>query len=323
MTNNINSYGPKPDWSIILPIYNEAGNIPEVFSNLIETLKKTGKNFEIIAVDDGSTDDSLKVLKAFQADFPDCLIIIRHVVNKGNGAAIRTGIRFARADILITLDADGQHDPKYIPELVNPIPPYDLVVAARTKTYKGKWYRNLANRFYIRFASWLTQTKIEDLTSGFRAYRRQAISHYLHLLPSGYSSPTTSTIVLLKGGYNVKYVPVEVSARKKGSSKINIFKDGWRFIVIILRMVILYDPLRIFLPVSFINLSLGLITMVVGIIAANRLVIPGSSVVLYIASVLTILLGLVSSQITNIAIQYHGDEHVEVIGSNLNRNKLP
>jgi len=299
-----------PAITVILPIYNEAENLEKLIVDIIGTLENCGITFEVMAVNDGSKDNTLTILKSLQQKYPKNLRIASHVVNKGNGAALRTGIRHARGDIVVTMDADGQHNPKDIVELVSHIPPFDMVVAARTKGYQGKWHRNLANRLYNGLASWLTQIEILDLTSGFRAIRRAAVSHFLHIYPSGFSAPTTITMALLKAGYNVTFIPIEVKPRAKGKSKINLFHDGGRFITIILRVIMLYDPLRIFIPATITLLLLGIITMIIGIIVAQRLVVPGSSIVLFMSSLMIFLLGLVSSQISNATIFYFGDESV-------------
>ena len=298
--------------TIILPIYNEEENVEALISDIIDTLEYHGKSFEVLAVNDGSKDNTLAILRTLQKKYPKYLRIASHIVNKGNGAALRTGIRNARGDIVVTMDADGQHSPKDILELISHIPPFDMVVAARTKSYQGKWHRNLANRFYNGLASWLTRVEILDLTSGFRAIRRSAVSHFLHLFPSGFSTPTTITMALLKAGYNVVFLPIEVKPRTKGKSKINLFRDGGRFVTIILRVIMLYDPLRIFIPATVTLFTLGILTMIIGIVVANRLVVPGSSVVLFMSSLMIFLLGLVSSQISNATIFYFGDESVVI-----------
>jgi glycosyltransferase involved in cell wall biosynthesis len=299
-----------PALSVVLPIFNEEENIESLIVNIIETLKNCDFSFEILAVNDGSKDNTLNILKSLQKKYPEYLRIASQIVNKGNGASLRTGIRHARGEIVVTMDADGQHNPKDILELLSYIPPFDMVVAARTKNYQGKLHRNLANRLYNGLASWLTRMEILDLTSGFRAMRRKAVSHFLHLYPSGFSAPTTITMALLKAGYNVKYIPIDVQPRTKGKSKIHLLRDGGRFITIILRVIMLYDPLRIFMPVTISMLILGIISMIIGIIVAQRLVVPGSSVVLFMSSLTVFLLGLVSSQISNATIFYFGDESV-------------
>ena len=214
---------------------------------------------------------------------------------------------------MVTMDADGQHSPDDINRLVSHIPPYDLVIGARTDSYRGSWYRGVANRFYNRFASWLSQTEVEDLTSGFRAMRRKAVLHFLPLFPSGFSAPTTTTLTFLKAGYNVVFVPIEVGKRVAGESKISVRKDGMRFILIILRMIMLFDPLRIFLISGGVLSLLGLLAWIAGLINAGRLVFPNSAIFLFSTAIVTWLLGLVSDQITSTRIHYYGDESIQLI----------
>jgi glycosyltransferase involved in cell wall biosynthesis len=299
---------PDPYLSVILPVYNESDTIEQLIPEIIQTLNAHQDRFEVIAVDDGSNDETSQVLWELKQSFPDQLRVARHLYNRGNGAALRSGSRIARGEILVYMDSDGQHAPEDIKELISNIPPFDLVIGARTKGYKGSWYRNAANWIYNRFASWLSNTEVVDLTSGFRALRRSAASHFIHLYPNGFSAPTTITLSFIKAGYNVAYVPVDVDPRTTGRSKIRLWHDGLRFVIIILRMVTLYDPLRVFLPVGFGLTVLGIVAWIAGLIQANRLVLPNSAIFLFISAVLTWLLGLVSSQIASTRIYYHGDE---------------
>ena len=182
------------------------------------------------------------------------------------------------------------------------------MIGARTQGYGGRWHRNLANRIFRLAASWLTRKPIDDLTSGFRAMRRSAVEHFLPLFPDGFSAPTTTTMAFLKAGYSVGFVPVEVRQRSGGKSKIRLWSDGTRFITIILRMIMLYDPLRIFLPVGGLLFVLGLAAWGAGLWNAGRLVIPNSAVFMFSAALMTWLLGLISDQISSTRVQYHGDE---------------
>ncbi len=299
--------------SIVIPIYNEENTIEEFIRDLIRELSAGDEKFEVIAVDDGSEDGTLDVLKRLISEFPTRLKVAKHLYNKGNGSALRTGIRTATGRVVVTMDADGQHSPDDINRLVSHIPPYDLVIGARTDSYRGSWYRGVANRFYNRFASWLSQTEVKDLTSGFRAMRRKAVLHFLPLFPNGFSAPTTTTLTFLKAGYNVVFVPIEVGQRVAGESKISVWKDGMRFIMIILRMIMLYDPLRIFLISGGVLSLLGLLAWIAGLINAGRLVFPNSAIFLFSTAIVTWLLGLVSDQITSIRIHYYGDESIQLI----------
>lgn len=301
-----------PSLSVVLPVYNEVGTIEELIQELIAVLEASGRDFEIIVVDDGSDDKTGEVLSTLREKYSLVVRIARHIYNRGNGAALRTGIRVAQNDIIVTMDADGQHAPADVLKLVAEIPPYDLVIGARTEDYQGGWHRNLANKFYNRFASWLAQYRVEDLTSGFRAMRRSAVIHYLPLFPSGFSAPTTTTLTFLKAGYNVKFLPVHVGKRQAGKSKISIWADGSRFVMIIFRMIMLYDPLRIFVPVSLVLGLFGILAGIAGIVQAQRLVIANSAILFLISGLLTWLLGLLASQISSTLVHYHGDETIIV-----------
>jgi glycosyltransferase involved in cell wall biosynthesis len=297
-----------PQVSVILPVYEEAQAVRDLIPKIVKTLQSGGIHFEVIAVDDGSKDETPTVLMDMREAYKGYLRVVRHLYNKGNGAALRSGARVARGDILVNMDADGQHSPEDILKLISKIPPYDLVIGSRVKTYQGAWYRNLANRFYNWFASWLSHTDVQDLTSGFRAMRRSVVLHFLPLFPAGFSAPTTTTLAFLKAGYNVAFVPIDVQPRSSGVSKIKLLDDGSRFVIIILRMIMLYDPLRIFLPTGGFLAFLGVLAWIAGLLNVRRLVLPNSAIFLFIAAILTWLLGLVSSQIASTRIYYHGDE---------------
>jgi glycosyltransferase involved in cell wall biosynthesis len=303
---------PAPRISIILPVFEEESTIEGVIVEIVDTLSDNPFSYEIVAVEDGSKDRSLSILRQLQQCYPHRLRIARHTYNKGNGASLRTGIRIARGEIVVCMDADGQHTAKSIPEMVALIPEYDMVVGYRTENYQGSWYRNLANRFYNFFASWLTSFKVMDLTSGFRAMRREAVLHFLPLYPSGFSAPLTVTLAFLKAGYTLTYVPVHVHPRAGGKSKVNLIKDGSAFFMLLLRMIMLYDPLRIFLPVSGGLIILGILAWVLGILNAGRLLFPNSTIFLFSAALLTILLGLISNQLVNTRIHYYGDESITI-----------
>jgi glycosyltransferase involved in cell wall biosynthesis len=308
----IGSQSAIPLVSVVLPIYEEAESIRELIPKIVETLRFEDIRFEVVAVDDGSRDETPSVLKDLRETYRGYLRVVRHLYNKGNGAALRTGARVARGEIIVNMDSDGQHSPEDLPGLISKIPPYDLVIGTRKKTYQGAWYRNVANRFYNRFASWLSRTEVQDLTSGYRAMRRSAVLHFLPLFPEGFSTPTTTTLAFLKAGYNVAFVPIHVRPRASGRSKIRLWDDGTRFVIIILRMIMLYDPLRIFLPTGGVLTFLGVLAWIAGLLSAGRLVLPNSAIFLFIAAILTWLLGLVSSQIASTRIYYHGDENILV-----------
>ena len=294
----------------MLPVFEEEAVIQALIPRIVRAMRRARVRFEIVAVDDGSRDGSGAGLQELRRKYPKELRVVRHLVNRGNGASLRTGIRVARGDIVVTMDADGQHDPEDIARLLAPIPPYDLVIGARRNLFQGSWRRAAANRFYNLFASWLSRTRIDDLTSGFRAMRRTVALHFLPLFPTGFSAPTTTTLTFLKAGYNVSFVPIEGGRRAAGRSKIHLWEDGSRFVMLILRMIILYDPLRIFLPMGLGLSLLGALAWIAGLIEAQRLVLPNSAIFLFSAAILVWLLGFISDQITSTRIHYFGDENI-------------
>jgi glycosyltransferase involved in cell wall biosynthesis len=308
----LNQHG-KTEVSIVLPVYDEPGTIADLVEGIISVMSSRDESFEIVIVNDGSGESTVAVLRDVQKSYPKIVQVASHLENRGNGASLRTGIRIAQGEVVVTMDADGQHAPEDIPKLLELIPPNDLVIGARTSSYQGSWYRGWANRFYNRFASWLSRREVKDLTSGFRAMRRIAVEHFLPLFPDGFSAPTTTTLAFIKSGYNVGFLPIKVHQRKSGKSKISIFKDGSRFIIIIIRMVMLFDPLRIFFPVGVILFFLGSLAWIAGALNAERLVFPNSTIFLYSATILIWLLGLIADQLANTRITYHGDETVDLL----------
>jgi glycosyltransferase involved in cell wall biosynthesis len=285
-------------YSVVLPVYNEEETISSNVLNLISLFVQKELDWEIVAVDDGSEDESYDTLKALETEYPDALVVVRHPYNKGNGATIKTGIKAASGEVIICMDSDGQHDPNDIFKMLPYIGEYDLVVGARPFKSDGTWYRNLANKFYNGLASWLTDFKIEDLTSGYRIFKAEVVKKFYHLFPQRFSYPTTSTLAFLKGGYNIKYVPINIQPRKGGSSKIRLFRDGFRFTTIIFKIILLFEPMRVFLPVTLVSFLLGLASMIVSMVQAGRLYVPNSSVILFVLSVLAFLMGVLAEHTT-------------------------
>ncbi|UYN92375.1 MAG: glycosyltransferase family 2 protein [Anaerolineales bacterium] len=290
-----------PNLSVVLPAYNEAGSVGSLLTELLKHLRESKLSFEAILVDDGSQDNTAEKAGALKAEFPE-LTVIRHPYNKGNGSAIKTGLRAARGRAVVCMDSDGQHNFRELLRLYEHIGEYDLVVGARTQSYQSQPVRKFGNWVFNQLARTLTQFPIQDLTSGFRAFRREAIAPYIDLLPARFSYPTTSTLIFLKAGYNVKYVPVDMLPRSQGSSKIKVVRDGWRFFVIILKIAVLFEPLQIFLPVAMLFLLMALASTAYASLAVDRLFIPNSGSLFFSISVLVFLLGLVAEQITNLQI---------------------
>ena len=280
--------------SVIIPAKNEGQSIELVINQITSYMQ----SFEIIVVDDGSTDDTEKLAKSLGAK------VISHPYSVGNGAAIKTGARHATGEILIFMDADGQHDPADIPRLLYKLDEgYDMVVGARGKGSQASVGRGLANGFYNKLASYMTGHKIDDLTSGFRAVRADKFREFLYLLPNGFSYPTTSTMAFFRAGYAVAYIPIK-AAKRIGKSHIRLFKDGIRFLLIIFKIGTLYSPLKLFLPVSLVFFLTGMGYYLYTFITMVRF--TNMSALLLTTSVIIFLIGLVSEQITQL--MYKRDE---------------
>lgn len=270
--------------SVVIPAYNEEKSLPV----LLAELNKLDAVNEIIIVDDGSTDNTGRIAEYLGAT------VIKHPYRKGNGASVKTGIRNANSDVVVLMDADLQHNPKEIPNLLAFIAEYDMVVGARIVNRHGSFHRNIANKFYNKFASYLTKFAILDLTSGFRAVRKNIAMKFLYLLPNRFSYPTTMTLALLRAGHSIKYVPIQANKRT-GQSKISILDDGFKFVLIILKIIVLFSPLRVFLPMSLGFLGIGIAYY--GYTFFTRHQFSIASVLFLITGVLLFMLGLISEQI--------------------------
>lgn len=272
--------------SIILPAKNEAPGLRQVLPGLRARYPEA----EVIVVDDGSTDETAAVAAEHGAR------VLSSPYPMGNGAAIKRGARAAGGEILVFMDADGQHDPALIARLLDKLDEgYDMVVGARDGAGQASAGRGLANAFYNRLASWMTGHRIADLTSGFRVVRAERFRQFLHLLPNGFSYPTTSTMAFFRSAYPVAYVPVPVAARI-GKSHIRPVRDGLRFLLIIFRIATLYSPLKLFAPTAIAFTMLGLSYYAWTFATQGRF--TNMSALLLSASVIVFLVGLVSEQIT-------------------------
>jgi glycosyltransferase involved in cell wall biosynthesis len=277
----------KPAVTVVLPAFNEA----EVVGETVKRIRELHPYFEILVVDDGSTDSTMQAAMDAGAN------VWPHPYNMGNGAAVKSGLRAARGDYVVLMDADGQHDPADIGRLLEYADRFDMVVGARTKASKTKAHRNLANSIYNRFASYVTKFKIEDLTSGFRVMRRATVEQYIYLLPNTFSYPSTITMAYLRSGRSVVYVPIE-TARRVGKSKIKLVRDGTRFLLIITKIATLFAPLRIFMPVSVVFFLLGIGYYAFTYLTQGRF--TNMSALLLNSAVIVFLIGLVSEQVTQL-----------------------
>ncbi|VXA86101.1 Glycosyl transferase [Acinetobacter sp. 8I-beige] len=280
--------------SIVLPAKNEAGAIQQT----VKAIKQLNRVDEIIVVNDGSTDDTAQIAEQAGAK------VISHPYSKGNGAAIKTGARNATGDIIIFMDADGQHDANDIFKLIERIEEgYDLVVGARQKGSQASIGRGIANKLYNNLATYMSDHPVEDLTSGFRAVRAEKFREFIYLLPNGFSYPTTSTMAFFRAGYSVSYVPIH-AAKRIGKSHIHPLKDSIRFFLIIFKIATLYSPLKMFLPFSVLLFILG--TGWYGYTLYEYQRFTNMSALLYTGSIMIFLMGLISEQITSL--MYKKDE---------------
>lgn len=283
------------DCTVVLPAKNEARSL----ANLLPELTQIVPGERVLVVDDGSDDDTVEVCGR-------CGVrVVSHPYSKGNGAAIKTGIRNVQTRYVVFMDADGQHRPADIANLVAPLERgYDLAVGARTASAQASLGRLFANSVYNRFAAFMVNRRVEDLTSGMRAARADRFREFLHLYPNGFSNPTTSTMAFFRSGYSVTYVPIDVR-RRIGKSHIQPIKDGVRFFLILFKIGSLYSPLKIFAPFSFATFAAGIGYYIYTYIDAGRF--TNMSALLFSVSVLIFLIGLVSEQITMILYQRSED----------------
>src|SRR5690554_5961083 len=286
--------GKRMNISIVLPAKNESAAIGATVAGIIALLPDA----EVIVVNDGSSDNTAEV--AVQAGAR----VVSHPYSKGNGAAIKTGARAATGEIIVFMDADGQHDPADIPRLLARLEEgHDMVVGARQKGSQASVGRGIANKLYNGLATYMTGHKIEDLTSGFRAVRADKFREFLYLLPNGFSYPTTSTMAFFRSGYSVAYEPIH-AAQRIGKSHINLLRDGTRFLLIIFKVGTLFSPLKLFAPIAATLFSIATLWYGYTYFDAGRF--TNMSALLYTGSVMIFLMGLISEQIT--ALMYKDDK---------------
>ena len=280
--------------SIVLPAKNEA----EGLARTLPALRQLYPDAEVIVVNDGSSDRTAEIATE------QGVRVLSSPYSMGNGASIKRGARAAGGEILVFMDADGQHDPSHIAALLDKLAEgYDMVVGARDGSGQANFHRGAANSLYNRLASWMTGHAVADLTSGFRAVRADKFREFLHLLPNGFSYPTTSTMAFFRSAYPVAYVPIPVAQRVGQGSHIRLLRDGIRFLLIIFKIATLYSPLKLFVPVSGGFFLIGLAYYAWTFATMGRF--TNMSTLLFSAAVIVFLIGLVSEQIT--ALTYRRD----------------
>lgn len=276
--------------SIVIPAKDEETGLGLLLPDLCQQYPDA----EIIVVNDGSTDNTEQVCLDAGVQ------VISHPYSKGNGAAVKTGARAARGDVIVFMDGDGQHQAADVARLVEQMDEgYDLVVGARSglqsQANVARWS---ANTLYNRFASWMVNRKIDDLTSGFRCVNRRKFLSFLYLLPNGFSYPTTSTMAFFRAGYSVGFVPITVS-KTLGKSHINLTRDGIRFLLIIFKVGTLYSPLKVYFPAAALTSGLGVINYVLTIYNSGMRFTNGSTLLILTGAIM-FLIGLLSEQLTNL-----------------------
>jgi glycosyltransferase involved in cell wall biosynthesis len=271
--------------SVIIPAFEESAAI----GGVVDALRATAPWKEILVIDDGSSDDTAARATAAGAE------VVRHPYNKGNGASVKTGIRRASGEWVLVIDADGQHQPADALRLVGALGAYDLVIGARSAHTQATLTRRAGNSVLNWVAGYLAERRIPDLTSGFRAARRECLLEFLHLLPNGFSTPTTTTLSFLRAGYNVHFEPIDARQRT-GTSKIRLARDGASFFVILLKVITIFSPLKIFLPISAAAFLVGVFYGIWNVVQYDR--IPNGAVLLLMFSVMVLLVGLISEQIS-------------------------
>lgn len=277
--------------SVVIPALNESTRIGAVLEGLAQVL--ADRTHEILVIDDGSEDETGEIARAAGAR------VIRQAYRKGNGAAIKRGIREAAGQVIVLMDADGQHKPEDLPRLLEAVQNCDMAVGARTKGSSQKAHRWAANRLFSAVASYLAGERIPDLTSGFRAIRAPIAKRYVDLLPNTFSYPSTLTVTLARSGYTVVHVPIVAAQRAAGSrSKIRPASDGFRFLLILAKVGVGLAPFRIFFPMSMVFLMLGLGWYSYTYVTANRF--TNMSLLLLCTSVIIFMLGLVADQIAQL-----------------------
>ncbi len=292
--SNENDVPRQTKLSVVLPAKNEAAAIGQTVSTIVGRYPGA----EVLVVNDGSSDATAAIAEQAGAR------VINHPYSKGNGAAIKTGARAAGGDVVVFMDADGQHDPSDIARLIARLDAgNDMVIGARQRGSQASWWRGLANGLYNGMASYVTGHKIEDLTSGFRVVRTDKFREFLYLLPNGFSYPTTCTMAFFRAGYSVAYEPIH-AARRVGKSHIRLLRDGTRFLLIIFKIGTLFSPLKLFAPVALAMFLLG--TGWYGWTWWHQGRFTNMSALLYTGSVITFMMGLISEQIT--ALMYRKSE---------------
>jgi glycosyltransferase involved in cell wall biosynthesis len=277
-----------PEVTVVIPVFNEETGIRKLLDKIIDL--KLNEIYEILVINDGSADHSLEIIKQYPVR------IYSHNANKGYGAALKTGIRKAHGEKVIILDSDGQHDPDKIPLLASLLDEYEMVIGTRDKESFQVNSRQLGKRMIKWVGEYLVEQKLPDYNSGYRGFNRELIKGMLHIMPNGFSFSTTSTLAFLKEGYSIGTTPIRVQKRAGRSSNVKFFKDGAKTLMLILRIIMLFNPLKIFLPASIFITLIGIAYGILGFIIAHRF--SNGAIVVTILGMFVFFIGLIADQIS-------------------------
>ncbi|MCH7676458.1 MAG: glycosyltransferase family 2 protein [Caldithrix sp.] len=286
--------------TVVIPAYNEEHGLTKVLPELIENLEN---GWEVIVVDDGSTDKTAEIVKGYKK-----IQLVKHPYNKGYGAALKTGIRAAKNEAILLMDSDGQHSIKDFHRIIKKFgeDDYDLVIGARsTEAYQVK--TRVPGKFLLtKTAEYLMGTKIKDLNSGLRIFKKSKVVPFFNILPNSFSFSTTSTLAFLKEAFNVAYIDIETEKREGRKSSVKFARDGSRTLLLITRVIMLFNPLKIFFPVSVLTFALGVLWGLYGVVIFQR--IPNSSVILMVFGMFLFFFGMLADQTASIRRQIHVSE---------------
>jgi glycosyltransferase involved in cell wall biosynthesis len=287
LTRNSDNNMDTKSVTIIIPAFNEGEGLVGTLAGLMPLAERSG--WEVIVIDDGSTDDTSDVVVSQGAR------LVSHPYNKGYGASLKTGIRNASGEIVVMMDSDGQHSGADVERLLEYIDEYDMVVGARSSNVP---IRAPGKKLLSIVANFLSGKKIPDLNSGLRAFRKNMVKSFLHFCPNGFSFTTTITLAYLREGFSVKYIPIEVDARVGRASSVKFFRDGYKTFLLILRVIVLFNPLKVFIPASLFLLVVGVLFSIYGIIVFGRA--PNMGVLTILSSIILFFMGILADQISAI-----------------------
>jgi glycosyltransferase involved in cell wall biosynthesis len=277
-----------PKVTIVMPAYNEEDTIGDILPKLSAYVEDLG--WEVIVVNDASDDKTANIVENYKK-----IKLINHPYNKGYGASLKSGVRFARNDYIVIMDADGQHNPEEIFNLIQYINEFDMIVGSRENQKSQDWIRKPGKILLNWTANYLSGIKIPDVNSGFRVIRKKCIEEFMHILPNSFSFSTTITLVLLKAGYNIKFVPININKRSGGKSNVKQLKDGLTTLLLITRCISLFNPLKVYAPVAGIILLFGIFFSTYGIFRYHSF--PKTGIVAILAGILILFFGILADQI--------------------------